>query len=214
MVLALTHHLLPITSYLDPYRTAERINFAKRQPEAASRSGNRNGNQKRQKAGMVRGPLLRTEGLRPGAGQSWSAVSPGCTRHGGLREDGGPGLETSGVTRTEDGGRKTEGGERKKEDGVGKPEDPLERGAETGTKKVTKSTKERSGSGVKNTKDTSERNSTDSGFERLGVRTRYSYSFVKEFHWLTVIPVNTGQMQWLIAQQTDLIHSFGLDSPQ
>jgi hypothetical protein len=28
----------------------------------------------------------------------------------------------------------------------------------------------------------------------------------------TVIPVNTGQMQGLIAQQTDLIGSFGLDS--
>jgi hypothetical protein len=33
-------------------------------------------------------------------------------------------------------------------------------------------------------------------------------------HSLTVIPVNTGQMQGLIAQQTDLIDSFGLDSPQ
>jgi hypothetical protein len=31
---------------------------------------------------------------------------------------------------------------------------------------------------------------------------------------LAVIPVNTGQMQGLIAQQTDLIDSFGLDSPQ
>jgi len=30
----------------------------------------------------------RTEGLRPGAGQSWSGVSPGCTRHGGLRTEG------------------------------------------------------------------------------------------------------------------------------
>jgi hypothetical protein len=28
----------------------------------------------------------------------------------------------------------------------------------------------------------------------------------------TVIPINTGQMQGLIAQQTDLIDSFGLDS--
>jgi hypothetical protein len=28
----------------------------------------------------------------------------------------------------------------------------------------------------------------------------------------TVIPVNTGQMQGLIAQQIDLIDSFGLDS--
>jgi hypothetical protein len=30
----------------------------------------------------------------------------------------------------------------------------------------------------------------------------------------TVIPVNTGQIQGLIAQQTDLIDNFGLDSPQ
>ncbi len=45
-------------------------------------------------------------GLRPGAGQFWSGVSPGCTRHRG------PGLETSGVTRTDGGGRKTEGGRR------------------------------------------------------------------------------------------------------
>ncbi|MGA3115816.1 MAG: hypothetical protein ABSF90_15450 [Syntrophobacteraceae bacterium] len=35
---------------------------------------------------------------------------------------------------------------------------------------------------------------------------------VKEFHPLTVIPVNTGQMQGLIAQHTDLIDGFGLDS--
>ncbi|MGP7980083.1 MAG: hypothetical protein ACLPRH_08955, partial [Syntrophobacteraceae bacterium] len=28
-------------------------------------------------------------GLRPGAGQSWSAVSPDCTRHGGLSKSGG-----------------------------------------------------------------------------------------------------------------------------
>jgi hypothetical protein len=40
------------------------------------------------------------------------------------------------------------------------------------------------------------------------------YSVVKEVHWLTVIPVNTGQMQGPIAQQTDLIDNFGLDSPQ
>jgi hypothetical protein len=93
-------------------------------------------------------------------------------------------------------------------------EDPLERRAKSGTKKVTKSTKERSGSGVKDTKDSSERNSTDSGFERLKMKIEYSYSFVKEFHWLTVIPVNTGQMQEPIAQQADLIDSFGLDSPQ
>ncbi len=52
---------------------------------------------------------------------------------------------------------------------------------EDGTKKVTEGTKERSGSGVKNTKDSSERNSTDSGFKRLKVKIRYSYSFVKEF---------------------------------
>ncbi|MGP0043471.1 MAG: hypothetical protein ACLPVJ_01485, partial [Syntrophobacteraceae bacterium] len=25
--------------------------------------------------------------LRPGAGQSWSGVSPGCTRHGGLKTE-------------------------------------------------------------------------------------------------------------------------------
>ncbi|MGA8128511.1 MAG: hypothetical protein WB930_00955 [Syntrophobacteraceae bacterium] len=37
---------------------------------------------------------------------------------------------------------------------------------------------------------------------------------VKEFHWLTVIPVNTGQIQGLIAQQADLSDNFGLDSPQ
>jgi hypothetical protein len=48
--------------------------------------------------------------------------------------------------------------------------------------------------------------------KRLKVKIRYSYSFVKEFHWLTVIPVNTGQMQGLMAQQTDLIDNFGLDS--
>jgi len=36
-------------------------------------------------------------------------------------EDGGPGLETSGVTRTGGGGRKTEGGRMR-------TEDPLERG--------------------------------------------------------------------------------------
>ncbi len=83
---------------------------------------------------------------------------------------------------------------------------------QTGTKKVTKSTKERSGSGVKNTKESSERNSTDSGFKRLKVKIRYSYSFFKEVHWLTVIPVNTGQMQGLMAQQTDLIDNLGLDS--
>ena len=56
--------------------------------------------------------------------------------------------------------------------------------------------------------------STNSGFERLKVKIRYSYSFVKEFHSLTVIPVNTGQKQGLIVQPTDLIESFGLDSPQ
>jgi hypothetical protein len=67
---------------------------------------------------------------------------------------------------------------------------------------------------VKNTKESSERNSTDSGFKRLKVKIRYSYSFVKEFHWLTVIPVNTGQMQGPIPQLTDLIDSCGLDSPQ
>jgi hypothetical protein len=83
---------------------------------------------------------------------------------------------------------------------------------ETGAKKVTKSTKERSGGGVKNTKESSERSSTDSGFKRLKMKIRHSYSFVKEFHWLPVIPVNTGQMQGPIAQQTDLIDSFGLDS--
>jgi len=65
---------------------------------------------------------------------------------------------------------------------------------------------------VKNSKESSERNSTDSAFKRLKVKIRYSYSVVKEFHWLTVIPVNTGQMQGLSAQQTDLIDSFGLDS--
>jgi hypothetical protein len=65
-----------------------------------------------------------------------------------------------------------------------------------------------------NTKDSSERNSTGSGFERLQVKIRYSYSFVKEVHWLTVIPVNTGQIQGRIAQQADLIDIFGLDSPQ
>jgi len=65
-----------------------------------------------------------------------------------------------------------------------------------------------------NTKESSERNSTDSGFKRLKVKIRYSYSVVKEFHWLTVFPVNTGQMQGLIAQQADLIDSFGLASPQ
>ena len=53
----------------------------------------------------------------------------------------------------------------------------------------------------------------NSGFERLGVKIRYSYSFVKGFHWLTVIPVNTGQIQGPIAQQADLIGNFGLDSP-
>ncbi|MGD0401097.1 MAG: hypothetical protein ABSC04_19575, partial [Syntrophobacteraceae bacterium] len=37
---------------------------------------------------------------------------------------------------------------------------------------------------------------------------------VKEFHRLTVIPVNTGQIQGLIVQHTDLIGNFGLDSPQ
>ena len=37
---------------------------------------------------------------------------------------------------------------------------------------------------------------------------------VKEFHRLTVIPVNTGQIQGLIVQHTDLIDSFGLDSPK
>jgi hypothetical protein len=87
----------------------------------------------------------------------------------------------------------------------------LIRRAETGTKRVTKSTKERSGSGVKNTKDSSERNSADSGFKRLQVKIRHSYSFVKEFHWLTVIPVNTGEMQGPIVQQTYLIDSLGLD---
>jgi hypothetical protein len=50
--------------------------------------------------------------------------------------------------------------------------------------------------------------------KRLKVKIRYSYSFVKEFHWLTVIPVNTGQMQGPIPQLTDLIDSCGLDSPQ
>jgi hypothetical protein len=86
------------------------------------------------------------------------------------------------------------------------------RKAEDGTKKVTKGTKKRSGSGVKNTKESSERSSTDSGFKCLKVKIRHSYSFVKEVHWLTVISVNTGQMQGPIAQQTDLIDSFGLDS--
>jgi len=37
---------------------------------------------------------------------------------------------------------------------------------------------------------------------------------VKEFHRLTVIPVNTGQIQGLIVQHTDLIGNFGLDSPR
>ena len=89
----------------------------KRQREAATRSGNRNGNQKRKNVGKGR---------------------------------------------SEDGGRMTE----------------------DGTKKVTEGTKERSGSGVKNTKESSERNSTDSGFKRLKVKIRYSYSFVKEFDCL------------------------------
>jgi hypothetical protein len=49
-------------------------------------------------------------------------------------------------------------------------------------------------------------------YKCLKVKIRTSYSFVKEFHSLTVIPVNTGQMQGLIAQHTDLIDSFRLDS--
>jgi hypothetical protein len=40
----------------------------------------------------------------------------------------------------------------------------------------------------------------DPDFTRLKVKVGYSYSFVKEFHWLTVIPVNTGQMQGPIVQ--------------
>jgi hypothetical protein len=65
---------------------------------------------------------------------------------------------------------------------------------------------------VKHRKEFAAKKGTNSGFERLKVKIRYSYSFVKEFHWLTVIPANTGQMQGLGAQQTDLINSFGLDS--
>ncbi|MGO9415717.1 MAG: hypothetical protein ACLP51_11345 [Syntrophobacteraceae bacterium] len=49
---------------------------------------------------------------------------------------------------------------------------------------------------------------------RAGIHLFTREIFVKEVHWLTVIPVNTGQMQGAIAQQTDLIDSFGLDSPQ
>gem|GEM_PF-1398167 len=72
----------------------------------------------------------------------------------------------------------------------------LERRAEDGAKKVT-STKETNQN--TNTKESSHRNSTDSGFKRLKVKIRYSYSFVKEFHWLPVIPVNTGEIQGPIA---------------
>jgi hypothetical protein len=93
---------------------------------------------------------------------------------------------------------------------VTRTEDPLERRAETGAKKVNE---EHEGD-TKKTKESSHRNSTDSGFKRLKVKIRYSYSVVKEFHWLTVIPVNTGQIQGPIAQQTDLIGNFGLDSPR